>query len=72
MITPTAQAFFDHLPTIEALVKPITAQEAYRLMEGHVHPDTRGYIGYGMRKTLPEYLPDIGKDSDKDQDGPPF
>lgn len=65
-LTEVAKAFFDRLPTVESMIKPITAYEAFRLMEGHAHPNQRGYISYRDRKSLPEYLPDIGKEGEAD------
>jgi hypothetical protein len=65
-VTEVAQAFLDRLPTVEAMIKPITAQEAFRLMEGHAHSEQRGYLPSYMLKELPEYLPDVDKEGEDD------
>jgi hypothetical protein len=63
-VTPVAQAFFDQLPNVEDLVKPITAQEAFSLLEGA----PLEHINSWERAKLPEYQPDIGKVEEQDDD----
>jgi hypothetical protein len=63
-VTPVAKAFFDRLPELDDLIKPLSAKEVYGMLEGAPHLD---YLpnSWEQRK-LPEYQPDFGKGEEND------
>ena len=61
-ITPLAQEFFDRLPKIDDLIKPISAKEVYNLLEGKAPERVNSW----ERDRLPEYQPDLGKGEEAD------
>jgi hypothetical protein len=66
MVTQAAQAFFERLPKVDELIKPISASDVYRLLEGAPAPERR--LFEWDKKKLPEYQPDLGKGEDDGDD----
>jgi hypothetical protein len=59
-VTPTAKAFLDSLPKVDQLIKPLSAAEVFRLMEGQAHlTDVSGLHSYLLRHKPEEYGPDL-------------
>ncbi len=67
-LTQVAKAFFDRLPKVEELFRPLTGQEVFNLMEGTARPAPRDYISDYQKRQLPEYAPDLGKEEDEPLD----
>jgi hypothetical protein len=67
-LTPIAKAFFDRLPKIEDLIKPVTASEAFTMLEGGALPLAQRRLYSWEKSKLPEYLPDIDKSGEDDED----
>jgi hypothetical protein len=60
IVTPEAKAFFDSLPKVDELIRPISAAEAFELMEGSPTRAEPDYLSEYRKRELPEYAPDLG------------
>jgi hypothetical protein len=64
-MTPFAKEVFDSLPKIDDLIKPLTAEKVFALMEGRAFPDDRGKLYSWNKPSLPEYQSDLLKGARK-------